>query len=1841
MIEEQETNDPKNPTPQVDFGTIQYGENFDSVLDIVWSGMLDTGFSGSRGEFFTLLCTDPEVLDLSFDMMSSTGFKGTKDELAGLLGIVDPEPVKKKEDTDLKLEDTSLELPKIEVPEVKTGSGTETDIIDPEDEVYNKAGKGQSFLNFFSQNIDAGLAQGNSVSEVVQLMTQGKNFTPEDVDELIKSAEQMENLPPSEEMIKFTKAVEENGGDNFAFLKTLADFDDDVNSFKVLAETGIRSFIGMGKAAYEEPLLTGGGGLFGSGFGPAGTVVGAMSAAGGLMETSVSFIEFLKEELGDKDFNRENVIEILNDDEKRKSIRNRALIRGGTTALFDLIGGGIATKAAGSVAKVAQKTTSALGRAAGKAGAITAAGAIEGVSGGAGEAAARGLAGQEYSAIETGLEAFGGSAKGLITGPLGIAKTYVENTPYYKNLSKGIASYELNGKIVNKEQIEEFIDSSTPEEVDLYLKNNNIKITNDNELSNKIENKQKRFKISEDIVSDPAGKNTEKIIDLELELDALSNKKTESARLRREDLKQQIKELQSDETPATEQQETVESEEAQQPVEEKKSFNLFEEDGTTEFVKPEGSVTFEIGSKKQTLALVDGKGKLIASFDSKTGKKRKTNTLAEKELVQEYDYTKGRKATEVDPEGAKNPNIEFDEFIADKSENAQEVAQALQRESKVDTSQKVDPIFEFIEGTKINPSFLKKVLSKGVRKETSKTIQLSWFRKNGVNVDDVIEDINEKFNVQYDEDNIKDIILNNPSNRVRKKTTTYDDLLFKFKELTGFSGSETTIDAVANQEPGKLRPIDEPAELIEEQARERDIAEKTIQREDQAQQQQQETEPEIFENQKKPSSIEVLETHMDAAEKKLKGPGIISRAKKFIKEAPRALKRRIIDRQADIKRIFRGLGDKFSIRALNLTITKAGAGSLASQVFKNFSKEIYDGLNQKQRKALDSIIYLRRIVSINENRRQKRAQASEYESQYGSELTPDQAKSIDKDILDFYYERNEETGFFEIKDFSPYSISTEGKLMNEDVARDALEQIKKAIGEEEYNQIFDRSDKYFESTRSLLGRLLDSGRITQGQFDYFKDINYSPFRVIEKIFPESGQSLAQMTEKEKAEFLRMAGRPAKDIMTLTDGGEYTVMKDSSMMLAMYTSSVIRRSFQNKLLNAIYSSFTANAQNPMLQEYMTFDRNVAEEKGFKPVGLYVNGERKTMYLSDTAAEQVLNLGSANTTRDKIVSTVSGANLIRFFATGANPFFFIANVPMDFVNIAFFTDAYNRGIEQFKPVAMFKLARDFSLNLAGKIKSDLTGEGKFKENLEEAVEYGMGFDFLSQDGKSKRVKGSSTYSKFVDLLAYTGTSSEQAMRLSVYLKTKKDKIADYIKENGVEPTGEALEDIKYASAAEARETIDFSQGGSLTKELDKAMPYLNATVQGVRRPFKYMSENTFGFTSSIVQLAFMGAGMTALNSILAGLFFEDDEKEEILRKLREETSPYERTNYFLVLNPINPYDEKGNVNYIRIRKLPTIAPISYIGEEIMNSYYSGKEFDLGGFQRNIQAALPISGSLIDNIGYNPTASALYAYVENYDIFRRQKVFRDDPNAPILDTAEGMYDEDVATLYKYFGYGSLDVASPKRLQAAVEKFITSPSTNPLVGAGYATAELISQLSKEGADLSLVKDGYKTFFNEMSKTASRRMFRSTNPRVKQYQILDNLDADLKKINTEEYLKESELKSLISEHKKEVGIDNINPRVVPEKINDFINEKFKTPDDRRRMKRKTLRKLQLPSVSSIYFDLVFADNPQSKALIMRAIYGDQIDVDERKELNRLTRLISGRTLEKRAFFEYNKLIKE
>ena len=815
----------------------------DEQLKKLFDALSSNGYYTKSFEDFKVQFADSAYQDKVFGVVSKEGlFTKSKDD------FINKYTSKKKEDTsradtDLELESGSSELPKIKVPEVKTGTTAETDVIDPEDEVYNKAGRGEDFINFFSSNIDAGLAQGNSTSEVFDIMKSGSKFTDQEIDALIDSAKEMDELPPSEEMIKFTKAVEDNGGDNFAFLKTLADFDDDVNSYKVLAETGIRSLAGMIKSASEEKgvvLAAGGVGLMG---GPATSIVGAMSAAGGLMETSVSFIEFLKEELGGKEFTRENISDILNDEEKRKSIRNRALIRGGTTALFDLIGGALATKTAGAVAKVAKKTTTGLGKTLGTAGAVGTAGVVEGVFGGAGEATARLAAGQEYSAIETGLETFGGSAKGIITGPLGIVKTSLENTPYYKNLSKGIASYELNGKIVNKKDIEEFIDSSTPEEVDMFLRKTELVINNDSELSNKIENKRKRFKVSKDVVSDPNGKNTEKIIDLEVELDGLKNKKTESSNNRRNQIKEEIKNLQTEESPI----EDVNTDAGSQD-----QLQLLNEDNTT-FEKPDGSELYIIGKTQRTVALVDSSGKLLGAFDAKTGKKRKTTASSESELIKQVDYNKGKSAFDgVEAQERETTNDE----IASSSENPKEVAVAFMEEKNKSQAEKAksQKLFKLREdgdrftlnslidlfvktqkedgGQKTIPA---KEMDKFQLKEAENQLKknfpdaFKWVAKNdqGINIED-LSDYNE----------VWELIKRNPPTAT-KKSVTETNLKERFKELTGLTGTDSQIQMVAEQDPSQLMSAREPIEVTQEQAAKQEelqVEEKVERAEEQAKQ---------------------------------------------------------------------------------------------------------------------------------------------------------------------------------------------------------------------------------------------------------------------------------------------------------------------------------------------------------------------------------------------------------------------------------------------------------------------------------------------------------------------------------------------------------------------------------------------------------------------------------------------------------------------------------------------------------------------------------------------------------------------------------------------------------------------------------------------------------------------------------------------------------------------------------------------------------------------------------------------------------------------------------------------
>ena len=71
-----------------------------------------------------------------------------------------------------------------------------------------------------------------------------------------------------------------------------------------------------------------------------GAIGGAVAGLVGSMETALTLTELLKTELGDKDFNKENIRAILEDEELFEDIKDRALARGATIGAIEGITAG-------------------------------------------------------------------------------------------------------------------------------------------------------------------------------------------------------------------------------------------------------------------------------------------------------------------------------------------------------------------------------------------------------------------------------------------------------------------------------------------------------------------------------------------------------------------------------------------------------------------------------------------------------------------------------------------------------------------------------------------------------------------------------------------------------------------------------------------------------------------------------------------------------------------------------------------------------------------------------------------------------------------------------------------------------------------------------------------------------------------------------------------------------------------------------------------------------------------------------------------------------------------------------------------------------------------------------------------------------------------------------------------------------------------------------------------------------------------------------------------------------------------------------------------------------------
>jgi len=899
-------------------------------------------------------------------------------------------------------------------------------------------------------------------------------------------------------------------------------------------------------------------------------------------------------------------------------------------------------------------------------------------------------------------------------------------------------------------------------------------------------------------------------------------------------------------------------------------------------------------------------------------------------------------------------------------------------------------------------------------------------------------------------------------------------------------------------------------------------------------------------------------------------------------KASRIIREKILDRQTRIKDLLKGIGSKESQRAHDLLVTKAGASGNANLRFKEAEDKIYKGLSKTEIIDLNEVIYLKRIISINTNRQKnKRPPYIGY-------------KGID--------------------------YAKAGSMLNI---------IKAQVGSEKFNTLKERADIYFEVFNENLKRMYDAQLISEDVYNKLKDEEYSPIKTIKYLIPEN------MNDDEASRMSSITGMAPKVIKTLSNENKNEILLDSNWLLKSNISMIESRVFENRLLNSFFDAYNELSkedkdafsniikENPVVGKtkkgglkYLYDEAPVPQ--GFDKVEFLKDGVKRSIIMDQAYINQLLDIKKDQGNLSKNLKLFSGVNVLRFMATAGNPLFIVGNTAVDFSNILLLSNTYSNN----KFVAAPELAYDFIKN---SLKKGF-GTKEYKEIYKEFVEHGGSLDFLSSDGL-RSIQGiksenflvnafTSTMKGIGGVLSYLGETSELSFRLAVYEKSKANNIKKFEKENQREPTDKEMEDIKFASARESRETIDFNQGGTVVKQFDQVLPYLNAATQGFRKGVDFASENPKQFASNMLQFMVFSAGFTAASLVL--LFKALDDEDDV-NDVFKSISPYEKANYHIFFT--GKRTEDGEFDYIRVKKLPLLSVAATMAEQLtiktlMKSRGIDYDMDTDLLQSNIENSLPFVPTPRNLLSRNPVVSAIVTGTTNYDLFYDQEVFRNPKNIKLENSAKGADDDRVATIYK--DLGKLLNVSPKISQAAVEKVITSENTNPLVGLFYSGYD---KMFKEDVELGKEVDG---IIDRVVKNSKKKVMRTTNKKLIGYAENELLEIEEMRIETETYRKEKKIKNAIK-----------NNELTEIQLRDLIVENF-DPIDHKRYWKKFTTYARAKDIDYSILSIIYEQNPKVQGLKIYNKFGPDFDDKEKEALIKVFKA-SRRKWSKKGLYYYRK----
>jgi hypothetical protein len=807
------------------------------------------------------------------------------------------------------------------------------------------------------------------------------------------------------------------------------------------------------------------------------------------------------------------------------------------------------------------------------------------------------------------------------------------------------------------------------------------------------------------------------------------------------------------------------------------------------------------------------------------------------------------------------------------------------------------------------------------------------------------------------------------------------------------------------------------------------------------------------------------------------------------------------------------------------------------------------------------------------------------------------------------------------EDYAPIQYThTNGATMKD--AEQGLAEMKEQLPD--LYKTFDKmSSDYYDTFRYLLDESLKNGLITKEVYDELWSYNYIPTKFIQH-FIEGELAIDNPSKAKKL---------SASLKNLTGGSEEDVITNYQYILELYAHATYRRIFDNRAAVKLAQALGKIDPNRFGKDSLFFiqkpngkDKNgnptySNPEKGYDYIKFMVDGVENRII----APKQFVDIWydsefQSSPWLDSTVNFLSKLTLVEFIKgvfTKYSPVFGVTQILLDAPQALISTKAYPDFF-----LGSVLLAKDYAT--VAKDVLSIVRDGKPTKFFVEAVQAGVFSDFLSTENDlikgekftnydgTDNIKNKVKYlisrvnrgvDKTLQTIAKLNEAVEYSTRLAVYYRMKLRLISKFKKDNnGAEPTGQDLENIQLLSAEQARNVVDFSVSGGVTKQANRLLAYLNSTIQVFVSASRSLKNNPW--KAGLMMLEIGAAGSALLAYSLGDLGGEDDEEKKKRYKEYRKRSTYEKESYFLKWtgNPERPF--------LKIPKPPLFKGLINIFEQAYLHASRGEEFNQEKMWSAFQRDIPF-GNPLGELTRNPTINALFKYSANYDYFRKENIVKDEEK--ILDYAET---RGATELYKKIGKASKDFGfkegiSPKRLQEVVRSYTGDPTKN-------TWASLFDMGSK--ASVALATGDTKELDEMFTGNPISDAFRNLGFEAKLFAKPIDYDASfaeqLEEEEKEEYTKKYVIGNDVSEIRKNAKDYDTAIKSIIEYLKPLVNSKDINAEYADKILKAQPKLYSIKDAPYFYDDVFYANSNKNKAKILNHYISDMSISEGQKIVN-------------------------